>query len=163
MVSENPGPSCLGHHFNSRHSRDARTTRVFYHSVARHTRVTLGATLTPPTVTKITAPYARLQAVLTIPADYTSSVTIDYGTGQTRALSLFPCDTRLVGCDRGRTNAGHRCSSGLQHGCRMGQHMGAIVEPPDTWDVTATGTNVSTTQCVEGGFIKTARLSGSAN
>jgi hypothetical protein len=160
--TENPGSLMLGTPVAFAPLPAARTTRVFYHSVARRT-VALGAPLTPPTVTKISAPYARLQAVLTIPADYTSSVSIDYGTGQAEPSVSFLATLGWLGATAGGPSSVSVALPDFSSVAGWDNTWAPSSSRAIAWDVTATGTNISTTQCVEGGFIKTARLSGSVN
>jgi len=160
--SENPGSLMLGTPLPYAPLPNARTTRVFYHSVARRT-VSLGATLSQPTVTKISAPYARLQAVVTIPADYTSSVTIDYGTGQSEPSVSFLATLGWLGATAGSPTPVAVALPDFSAVAGWDNTWAPSSSRTIAWNVTATGTNISTTQCVEGGFIKTARLSGSVN
>lgn len=160
--TENPGSLMLGTPLQYAPLPNARTTRVFYHSVARRT-VSLGATLSTPTVTKISAPYARLQAVLTIPLDYTTSVSIDYGTGQAEPSVSFLATLGWLGATAGAPTPVTVALPDFSTVAGWDNTWAPSSSRPIAWDVTATGTNISTTQCVEGGFIKTARLSGGVN
>ena len=101
--------------------------------------------------------------MLTIPTDYTSNVTIDYGTGQSNPSVSFIASLGWLGATAGAAAPvtvavpDFSAVSGWDNSWAPG--AGETV----SWSVTATGTNISNTQCVEGGFIKTARLVGSVN
>ena len=157
--SENPATLMLGTQTFYAPLPAARTTRVFYHSLARRT-VALGAPLAAPTVTKLGGPYKRLQAVVTIPADYTSGVTLDYGSGQSNPSVSFFASLGWLGATAGSPTPVGVAVPDFSGVAGWDNSWAPLSSDFVSWSVTTTGTNLSTTQCVEGGFIKTARMNG---
>jgi len=117
---------------------------------------TLGAPFgVPPTVTTIAGTYTRLQAQLTIPPDYQSSATLDFGTGQTNpSVTLTASFGWMGGSTATLTVPDFSSVSGWSNA------WAPVTGTAVAWSVMVTGTNLTNTQCVDHGFIKTLRVTG---
>jgi hypothetical protein len=139
-----------------------RVARMFFRTMADKT-VALGSLFgTAPTVTKLAGgggTYKRLQATFTIPADYQTSATLEYGAGPngtqsasvTASLGWLGGTAATIAVPDFSTVAGWTNSWLPSDGTFV------------SWSVTATGSNVTTTQCVENGLIRTVRTVGGIN
>jgi hypothetical protein len=152
---ENPGTLMLGTPTSFAILPPARTTRLFLHTLAADT-LTLGAPFgVPPTVTTIPGAYTRLQAQFTMPSDYQTSMTLDFGTGQSNpAVSLTASFGWMGGSTSTLTVPDFSGVAGWSNA------WAPVTGTAVAWSLTATGTNITNTQCVDHGFIKTLRFSG---
>jgi hypothetical protein len=152
---ENPGTLMLGTQTPFAILPPARTTRLFLHTLANDT-LTLGAPFgVPPTVTTIPGAYTRLQAQLTIPADYQSSATLDFGTGQSNPSVTLTASFGWLGSSTPTLTVPDFTSV-----AGWSNAWAPVTGTAVAWSVTATGTNITNTQCVDHGFIKTLRSTG---
>ncbi|MEO8030571.1 MAG: hypothetical protein ABI765_06970, partial [Gemmatimonadota bacterium] len=131
---------------------DSRFMFQSFHTLAART-VTLGPVLPAPTVTSLTGPYKRLQAVYTQPVEYSSSSGFSYSDGghfvslratmayfgNTSITLAMPDFSALAGWDN--TWAPAPASTG-------------------TWDLNAAGIPANYTQCTEGGTYRVTSKSG---
>jgi hypothetical protein len=152
---ENPGTLMLGTQTPFAILPAARTARLFLHTLANDT-LTLGAPFgVPPTVTTIPGAYTRLQAQLTIPPDYQSSATLDFGTGQSNpSVTLTASFGWMGGSTATLTVPDFSSVTGWSNA------WAPVTGTAVAWSVTTTGTNLTNTQCVDHGFVKTLRVTG---
>jgi hypothetical protein len=136
---------------------ESRTVRIMFHTLATRP-VVFGAPLAAPTVTSVGGAYKRLQAVVTIPVDYPSSATLIYGPQQGGNSVRITASVGWLGTTTAATIVAPDLSAVAGFSSAWGPPSG-IVAP---WLVTVTGTNLTTSECVEGGFVKTSRRSGTA-
>jgi hypothetical protein len=152
---ENPGTLMLATPTPFAILPPARTTRLFLHTLAADT-LTLGAPFgVPPTVTTIPGSYTRLQAQFTMPSDYQTSMTLDFGTGQSNpSVSL----TASFGWMGGSTST--LAVPDFSGVAGWSNAWAPVTGTAVAWSLTATGTNITNSQCVDHGFIKTLRFTG---
>lgn len=132
-----------------------RTMRVFYQAHGDRT-VALGSRMTAdPTITALPAAYKRLQAAFTIPADYQSSATFAYGNLGNRSQVVINASFGWLG-----SAAATMVTPDLTGVSGFNTSWLPTPTPVNRWSVTVTGTNLTGSQCVEGGFIRTERRVG---
>lgn len=126
-----------------------------FHTMADKT-FTLGAALPTPTVTIQPAAYKRLQAVVTLPADYQSSMTLTY-VAATKGIAVTATFGWLGGASATLAFPDFAGVAGWQDA--WAPATGTTV----TWTVAGTGTNITSTGtiCAEGSRIKSGFVTGS--
>ncbi|MBX3147836.1 MAG: hypothetical protein KF785_13800 [Gemmatimonadales bacterium] len=125
-----------------------RVIQQVFHQLTNRT-VALPAQLSRPTVTTLTGPYRRLQAVITVPDEYQRLISLSYNqTGSARTVNLtatpgwFGSDTATLAMPD---------LSGLPG---WNPVWAPPAEATGTWAVQATGNNLtSSTVCIEGAYI----------
>jgi hypothetical protein len=126
-------------------------TESFHTLAARN--VTLGAAMPTPTITSLGGPYARLQAMYTLPADYHGSTGLSYfDVGGTRSASL----------DATFGYAGAAVTLGLADYSALAGWDNAWAPPAASsgdWTVSGLGT-FPASACVENASFKNALVSG---
>ncbi len=133
-----------------------RTMRVFNQAHGDRT-VALGSRMTAdPTITSLSTAYKRLQAAFTVPADYQSSATFAYGNLGNRSQVVINATFGWLG-----SAAATMVPPELTGVSGFNAAWLPSVTLQTRWSVTVTGTNLTGSQCMEGGFIRTERRVGS--
>jgi hypothetical protein len=131
-----------------------RLLATSFHTLADKT-IALGAALPSPTVTALTANYKRLQAVVTLPAEYQASMTLSY-SASTKSATVVASFGWL-----GSANA----TLAFPDFAGVAGWLDTYAPPSGTaanWNVGATGTNITSAGgiCTEGAFFKSAFAAG---
>jgi hypothetical protein len=137
-------------------STATRTILTSFHTLANKT-VTLGAALPTPTITVLTAAYKRLQAALTLPAEYTSGATLTYSQQGVSRTASVTASAAYLG-SQNVTLAFPDFAGVAGWTDSWAPASGATAN----WTLIASATNITQAGlCVEGALLKNATISGS--
>jgi hypothetical protein len=130
----------------------SRSITEYFHTLSDRT-VTLGLPIPVPAVTSLGGPYKRLQAAYTLPVDYNTSTSFLYNTAG-RSVNLTATTGYLGGTATTLALADYSALAGWDNNWVPAS---ASTGP---WTASGSGSNVTTSVCVENASIKTASVSG---
>ena len=130
-----------------------RSITEYFHTLADRT-VNLGAAMPVPTVTELTGPYMRLQAVYTLPAEYNASTSFFYDDGANRFVVLNATAGYLGGSATTLALADYSALAGWDN------NWVPALASTGPWTVTGSGSTITGSVCVENASFVTASENG---
>jgi len=130
----------------------SRFITQYFHTLGDRT-VTLGAAMPTPTVTALTGPYKRLQALYTLPAEYQGSTGLQYSDGASKSVSINATFGYLGAAATTLALADYSGLTGWDN------NWAPASSSVGDWTVSGAGT-FPASACTEGASFKTATVSG---
>jgi hypothetical protein len=131
----------------------SRSITEYFHTLGVRT-VTLGAAMPLPVLTRVGGPYARLQAVYTLPMDYQTSTAFQYADAGGKSVTLSATFGYLGGAATTLALADYSGLAGWDN--NWAPPVGSNVD----WSVTGSGGNVTGLVCTEDARVVTASVNG---
>jgi hypothetical protein len=126
---------------------------IEYHHTLSNRAMTLGAAMPVPAVTSLGGPYKRLQAAYTLPVDYNTSTSFLYNNAG-RSVNLTATTGYLGGTATTLALVDYSPLAGWDN------NWAPASASTGPWTASASGSNVTTSVCVENASLKTASVSG---
>ncbi len=131
----------------------SRSTTEYFNALTART-VNLGAAMPVPTVTELTGPYMRLQAVYTLPAEYNHGTAFFYDDGANRSVAISASLGYLGGTATTLAFADYSALAGWDN------NWVPSSSSTGPWTVTGSGSTFTGPVCVENASFKSAVETG---